>query len=132
MRVQLVSSLLKNDLYSHARQELEVDFRGVRHEVDLKRRELERVVAAIAEIEFTRERKTAEFHRMQANLMELLREQKMELDSVKEKGVQLEVRAPAWVPVKRECCVNHGQDCGESQTMAETPTEKEKVKGGRR
>eukprot|EP00903_Cladosiphon_okamuranus_P006198 g6095.t1 len=73
------------------RQELEADFRGVRQEVELKRRELERVVAAIGEIEFTRERKTAEFHRMQANIMELLREQKMELDSVKEKGVQLEV-----------------------------------------
>ncbi len=66
---------------------------GVREEVELKRRELERVVAAITEIEFTRERKTAEFHRMQANLMELLREQKHELDLVKEKGVQLEVRA---------------------------------------
>eukprot|EP00752_Nemacystus_decipiens_P014642 g13039.t1 len=73
------------------RQELEADFRGVRQEVELKRRELERVVAAIGEIEFTRERKSAEFRRMQSNLMELLREQKLELDSVKEKGIQLEV-----------------------------------------
>ncbi|CAM9386908.1 unnamed protein product [Ectocarpus sp. 6 AP-2014] len=73
------------------RQELEVDFRGVRQEVDLKRRELDRVSAAITEIENTRERKTVEFRRMQANLMELLREQKLELDAVKEKGIQLEV-----------------------------------------
>ncbi|CAB1116477.1 unnamed protein product [Ectocarpus sp. CCAP 1310/34] len=73
------------------RQELEADFRGVREEVDLKRRELDRVSAAITEIESTRERKTVEFRRMQANLMELLREQKLELDAVKEKGVQLEV-----------------------------------------
>lgn len=72
-------------------QELEADFRGVREEVELKRRELDRVVAAISEIEFTRERKTTEFHRMQSNLMELLREQKTELDAVREKGVQLEV-----------------------------------------
>lgn len=60
-------------------------------EVDLKRRELERVGEGIVEIEATRERKTAEFRRMQANLMELLRKQKAELDAVKEKGVQLEV-----------------------------------------
>lgn len=84
-------------------QELEADFRGVRQEVELKRRELERVVAAIDEIEFTRERKTVEFHRMQANLMELLREQKQELDSVKEKGVQLEVRATVTGAGRREC-----------------------------
>lgn len=75
----------------HVSQELEADFRGVREEVDLKRRELDRVSAAITEIESTRERKTVEFRRMQANLMELLREQKLELDAVKEKGVQLEV-----------------------------------------
>lgn len=78
-------------------QELEADFRGVREEVELKRRELDRVVAAINEIEFTRERKTTEFHRMQSNLMELLREQKTELDAVREKGVQLEVRASSEV-----------------------------------
>ncbi|CAN0323975.1 unnamed protein product, partial [Ectocarpus sp. 8 AP-2014] len=73
------------------RKELEVDFRGVRQEVDLKRRELDRVSAAITEIESTRERKTVEFRRMQTNLMELLREQKLELDAVKAKGIQLEV-----------------------------------------
>lgn len=60
--------------------------------MELKRRELDRVVGAITDIECTRERKTTEFRRMQANLMELLREQKMELDSVKEKGIQLEVK----------------------------------------
>lgn len=61
--------------------------------VDRKRRELARVGEAIQEIEATRERKMSEFRRMQANLMELLHEQKTELDAVREKGVQLEVRA---------------------------------------
>lgn len=87
------SSLQSPNHHFFTRQELEADFRGVRQEVELKRRELERVVAAIGEIEHSRERKTIEFHRVQANLMELLREQKLELDSVKEKGVQLEVRS---------------------------------------
>lgn len=65
--------------------------------MNLKRRELERVGNAIQEIESTRDRKTSEFRRMQTNLMELLREQKAELDSVKEKGVQLEVRGVSHV-----------------------------------
>ena len=74
------------------RQELEADFKGVRAEVNQKRRELDRIGNAIVDIESTRQRKTVEFHRMQANLMSLLHEQKVELDAVKEKGVQLEVR----------------------------------------
>lgn len=72
-------------------QQLEGDFRGVCGEVDRKRRELERVGDAIQQIEATRERKISEFRRMQTNLMQLLHEQKTELDSIREKGVQLEV-----------------------------------------
>lgn len=72
-------------------QELEVDFKGVCDEVDRKRRELDNLANAIQDIEATRERKISEFRRMQANLMELLHDQKTELDAVREKGAQLEV-----------------------------------------
>ncbi|CAN0056570.1 unnamed protein product, partial [Choristocarpus tenellus] len=71
--------------------ELEVDFRQLCCEVENKRHELDRLGIAIVEVEATRLRKTREFQRMQTNLMELLREQKTELDAVREKGVQLEV-----------------------------------------
>lgn len=72
-------------------QQIEADFKGVCGEVDRKRRELERVGDAIQQIEATRDRKVSEFRRMQTNLMQLLYEQKTELDNIKEKGAQLEV-----------------------------------------
>ena len=44
----------------------------------------------MADMESTRERKDREFQRLQKNLMQLLLEQKHELDDLREKGIELE------------------------------------------
>ena len=72
------------------RQELETEFAIIFKEVDKKRKALERLEVALADMESTRERKDREFRRLQKNLMQLLLEQKMELDELREKGIELE------------------------------------------
>ena len=72
------------------KQELESEFTLVFSEVERKKASLERLEIAIADMESTRQRKDREFGRIQRNLMELLQEQKYELDSLREKGIELE------------------------------------------
>ena len=72
------------------KQELESEFTLVFSEVERKKASLERLEVAIADMEATRQRKDREFGRLQRNLMELLQEQKFELDSLREKGIELE------------------------------------------
>jgi len=72
------------------KQELESEFTMVFSEVERKKASLERLEVAIADMEATRQRKDREFSRLQRNLMELLQEQKFELDSLREKGIELE------------------------------------------
>jgi hypothetical protein len=72
------------------RQELETEFAVVFQEVEKKKRALERLEAALSDMEATRERKDREFRRLQKNLMQLLLEQKQELDDLREKGIELE------------------------------------------
>lgn len=72
------------------RRELEAEFAGVFAEVEKKKGELTMLQDQIGDMEATRQRKDREFTRLQRNLTELLAEQKSELDSLREKGVQLE------------------------------------------
>lgn len=72
------------------RQELETEFASVFQEVEKKRKALERLEASLSDMEATRERKDREFRRLQKNLMQLLLEQKQELDDLREKGIELE------------------------------------------
>ena len=72
------------------KQELESEFTLVFSEVERKKSQLEKLEIAIADMESTRQRKDREFGRLQRNLMELLQEQKFELDSLREKGIELE------------------------------------------
>jgi hypothetical protein len=72
------------------RQELESEFATVFHDVEKKKKALERLEASLVDMESTRERKDREFRRLQQNLMQLLLEQKLELDSLREKGIELE------------------------------------------
>merc|ERR1711871_477349 len=72
------------------RQELETEFAAVFAEVDKKKKALARLETALGDMEVTRERKDREFRRLQKNLMQLLLEQKEELDELREKGIQLE------------------------------------------
>jgi DNA repair exonuclease SbcCD ATPase subunit len=72
------------------RQELETEFASVFQEVEKKKKALERLELSLADMEATRERKDREFRRLQKNLMQLLLEQKQELDDLREKGIELE------------------------------------------
>ena len=72
------------------RQELETEFSAVFQEVEKKKKALERLELSLADMEATRERKDREFRRLQKNLMQLLLEQKQELDDLREKGIELE------------------------------------------
>lgn len=72
------------------RQELEIEFAAVFQEVEKKKKALERLELSLADMEATRERKDREFQRLQKNLMQLLLEQKQELDDLREKGIELE------------------------------------------
>jgi hypothetical protein len=72
------------------RQELEIEFAAVFQEVEKKRKALSRLELSLLDMEATRERKDREFRRLQKNLMQLLLEQKQELDDLREKGIELE------------------------------------------
>lgn len=72
------------------RQELEIEFAAVFQEVEKKKKALQRLEMSLADMEATRERKDREFKRLQKNLMQLLLEQKQELDELREKGLELE------------------------------------------
>lgn len=73
------------------KKELEAEFSAVMHEINDKRKSLASLENAIQDMELTRHRKDREFARLQRDLMELLEEQKKELDHLREKGVELEV-----------------------------------------
>lgn len=72
------------------RQELETEFAAVFQEVEKKKKALQRLETSLSDMEATRERKDREFKRLQKNLMQLLLEQKKELDDLREKGIELE------------------------------------------
>ena len=72
------------------RAQLEAEFATVLQQVHKKRKALGRLEASLSEMEATRERKDREFSRLQRSLMELLEEQRYELDALREKGVELE------------------------------------------
>jgi len=72
------------------KKELEAEFAAVFQQVELKKSELSSLESSIQDMETTRRRKEREFQRLQRNLMELLQEQKHELDNLREKGIELE------------------------------------------
>merc|ERR1719197_1115718 len=72
------------------KKELEAEFASVFAEVEAKKAALSQLEIQIADMEATRLRKDREFTRLQRNLMELLEEQKSELDQLREKGIELE------------------------------------------
>ncbi|KAE9112432.1 hypothetical protein PF010_g10443 [Phytophthora fragariae] len=72
------------------KRDLEAEFAGAFAEVQRKRDALAALEERLADMEQTRMRKDREFARLQSNLMELLEEQKLELENLREKGIELE------------------------------------------
>eukprot|EP01038_Epipyxis_sp_PR26KG_P011234 gene11234-15074_t len=79
------------------RQELEIEFAAVFAEVEKKKKALQRLELSLSDMESTRERKDREFRRLQKNLMQLLLEQKQELDDLREKETASATSAAAAV-----------------------------------
>lgn len=72
------------------KKDLEAEFASVFGEVQQKRAALAAMEQRLADMEATRLRKDREFARLQRQLMELLEEQKLELERLREKGIELE------------------------------------------
>ncbi|KAG7393723.1 hypothetical protein PHYPSEUDO_004486 [Phytophthora pseudosyringae] len=72
------------------KRDLEAEFAGAFAEVQRKREALAALEERLADMEQTRMRKDREFARLQRHLMELLEEQKLELENLREKGIELE------------------------------------------
>ncbi|KAF1778577.1 Alpha/Beta hydrolase fold [Phytophthora cactorum] len=72
------------------KRDLEAEFAGAFAEVQRKRDALATLEERLADMEQTRMRKDREFARLQRHLMELLEEQKLELENLREKGIELE------------------------------------------
>ncbi|KAG2766652.1 hypothetical protein PC129_g6452 [Phytophthora cactorum] len=72
------------------KRDLEAEFTGAFAEVQRKRDALATLEERLADMEQTRMRKDREFARLQRHLMELLEEQKLELENLREKGIELE------------------------------------------
>ena len=81
---------LKKSEREQKKKDLEAEFTNVFQDVERKRVALGEMEGKIAEMEITRLRKDREFARLQRNLMELVEEQKYELEQVREKGIELE------------------------------------------
>jgi hypothetical protein len=69
---------------------LEAEFTAVFQDIETKKAALSDLEARLSDMEATRLRKEREFARLQRHLMELLEEQKIELDLIREKGIELE------------------------------------------
>eukprot|EP00566_Odontella_aurita_P000474 CAMPEP_0113557852 /NCGR_PEP_ID=MMETSP0015_2-20120614/18022_1 /TAXON_ID=2838 /ORGANISM="Odontella" /LENGTH=888 /DNA_ID=CAMNT_0000459325 /DNA_START=125 /DNA_END=2788 /DNA_ORIENTATION=+ /assembly_acc=CAM_ASM_000160 len=87
IEVQIQTKKIKRE---KRRRHLETELSLVLTDVQHKRTDLEQLEVAIADIEETRKRKDREFGRLQRDLMELLDQQKSELDELREKGIELE------------------------------------------
>ncbi|KAL4169584.1 hypothetical protein KRP22_010502 [Phytophthora ramorum] len=72
------------------KRDLEAEFAGAFAEVQRKRDALAALEERLADMEQTRMRKDREFARLQRHLMELLEEQKLELENLRERGIELE------------------------------------------
>lgn len=82
--------IIKRSEREQKKRNLEVEFAGAFAEVHRKREALAVLEKRLAAMEQTRVQKDREFGRLQRHLMELLEEQKLELENLRGKGMELE------------------------------------------
>lgn len=87
----MISIEFKKAERDRKKKALEAEFAGIFAEIARKKEYLDSFESKIADMESNRQRKEREFKRLQRNLMELLSEQKRELDNIREKGIELEI-----------------------------------------
>ncbi|KAJ0404201.1 hypothetical protein P43SY_002044 [Pythium insidiosum] len=105
------------------KKDLEAEFTSVFAEVQTKRQALAEMEEKLADMEATRMRKDREFARMQRNLMELLEEQKLELEHLREKGIELEAATATSAAAAAATALKAKEHEKRSQAMFESTEE---------
>ncbi|TMW68690.1 hypothetical protein Poli38472_006158 [Pythium oligandrum] len=105
------------------KKDLEAEFTSVFAEVQQKRAALSEMEEKLADMEATRMRKDREFARMQRNLMELLEEQKLELENLREKGIELEAATATSAAAAAATAMKAKEHEKRSQAMFESTEE---------
>uniref|UniRef100_K3WQ57 SAM domain-containing protein n=1 Tax=Globisporangium ultimum (strain ATCC 200006 / CBS 805.95 / DAOM BR144) TaxID=431595 RepID=K3WQ57_GLOUD len=105
------------------KKDLEAEFTSVFSEVQLKRQALADMEDKLADMEATRMRKDREFARLQRNLMELLEEQKLELENLREKGIELETATATSAAAAAATAMKAKEHEKRSQAMFESTEE---------
>lgn len=105
------------------KKDLEAEFASVFGEVQQKRAALAAMEDRLAEMEATRLRKDREFARLQRQLMELLEEQKLELERLREKGIELETATATSAAAAAATAAKAREHEQRSQAMFESTEE---------
>jgi hypothetical protein len=105
------------------KKDLEAEFASVFSEVQQKRTALAAMEHRLADMEATRLRKDREFARLQRQLMELLEEQKLELERLREKGIELETATATSAAAAAATAVKAREHEQRSQAMFESTEE---------
>lgn len=105
------------------KRELEAEFAGAFAEVHRKREILAALEERLADMEQTRMQKDREFARLQRHLMELLEEQKLELDNLREKGVEIETATATSAAAAAATAAKAREHEERSQAMFESTEE---------
>ncbi|KAL3666527.1 hypothetical protein V7S43_008160 [Phytophthora oleae] len=105
------------------KRDLEAEFAGVFAEVQRKRDALAELEERLADMEQTRMRKDREFARLQRHLMELLEEQKLELENLREKGIELETATATSAAAAAATAAKAREHEARSQAMFESTEE---------
>lgn len=105
------------------KKDLEAEFTSVFSEVQQKRQALARMEEKLADMEATRMRKDREFARLQRHLMELLEEQKLELENLREKGIELETATATSAAAAAATAAKAKEHEKRSQAMFESTEE---------
>ncbi|POM57554.1 Hypothetical protein PHPALM_37914 [Phytophthora palmivora] len=105
------------------KRDLEAEFAGAFAEVQRKREALTALEERLADMEQTRIRKDREFARLQRHLMELLEEQKLELENLREKGIELETATATSAAAAAATAAKAREHEERSKTMFESTEE---------
>ncbi|EEY66186.1 uncharacterized protein PITG_03739 [Phytophthora infestans T30-4] len=105
------------------KRDLEAEFAGAFAEVQRKREDLAALEERLADMEQTRMRKDREFARLQRHLMELLEEQKLELENLREKGIELETATATSAAAAAATAAKAREHEERSQAMFESTEE---------
>lgn len=105
------------------KRDLEAEFASAFAEVQRKRESLAALEERLADMEQTRMRKDREFARLQRHLMELLEEQKLELENLREKGIELETATATSAAAAAATAAKAREHEARSQAMFESTEE---------